>query len=77
MDSFETIRDTPLGTCIGATILDITADDAEEFLKDPSKNRVLLSSQQWRDDFCNSRHRRQRTGGNAGNRRRGRNRWLT
>jgi hypothetical protein len=31
-DGFETIRETPLGACIGATILDITAADKEEFL---------------------------------------------
>jgi hypothetical protein len=28
----NTIRDTPLGACIGATIVDITATDADEFL---------------------------------------------
>ena len=42
MDSFETIRDTPLGQCIGATIVDITADDPEEFLQNPAKNRVYF-----------------------------------
>ncbi len=29
---FDNIRQTPLGACIGATILDITAVDTEEFL---------------------------------------------
>lgn len=31
-EGFPTIRDTPLGTCIGATLVDITAVDTEEFL---------------------------------------------
>jgi hypothetical protein len=34
----DTIRETPFGSCIGATIIDITADDAEEFLADPKNN---------------------------------------
>lgn len=42
MQSEGTIRDTPLGACIGATIVDITADDPEEFLKDPANNRVYF-----------------------------------
>jgi hypothetical protein len=29
---FDNIRQTPLGTCIGATILDITTPDTDEFL---------------------------------------------
>jgi chemotaxis receptor (MCP) glutamine deamidase CheD len=32
MMSTETIRETLLGQCIGATILDITTPDADEFL---------------------------------------------
>jgi hypothetical protein len=32
-ETFDNIRQTPLGDCIGATILDITAVDAEEFLE--------------------------------------------
>lgn len=32
-DKVSTVRDTPLGECIGATILDITAVDTEEFLR--------------------------------------------
>jgi hypothetical protein len=31
-ESVPTIRDTPFGQCIGATILDITAVDTEDFL---------------------------------------------
>ena len=31
-DGFETIRETLLGTCIGATIIDITSTDKDEFL---------------------------------------------
>jgi len=41
MSEFNTIRDTPLGECIGATILDITADEVDEFLKE-GKNRVYF-----------------------------------
>lgn len=32
MAEFDNIRQTALGACIGATILDITATDTEEFL---------------------------------------------
>ena len=42
MNGCESIREMPLGDCIGATILDITSDDAEEFLADNSKNRVYF-----------------------------------
>jgi hypothetical protein len=31
-ESFENIRQSPLGWCIGATILDITTPDTDEFL---------------------------------------------
>lgn len=31
-EGVNTIRDTPLGACIGTTIVDITAVDTEEFL---------------------------------------------
>ena len=40
-DTVSTIRDTPFGECIGATILDITADDPEEFLASGA-NRMYL-----------------------------------
>jgi hypothetical protein len=32
MMGIETIRETPLGRCIGSTILDITTPDTDEFL---------------------------------------------
>lgn len=52
-ESHETIRDTPLGTCIGHTLVDITADDTEEFLADPkNKNRVYLHFSNGETIFC-------------------------
>ena len=39
-ETADTIRDTPLGKCIGATLLDITADDREEI--ENGKSRVYL-----------------------------------
>ena len=41
MSEFKTIRDTPLGECIGAIILDITADDPEDLIKN-RKSRIYL-----------------------------------
>jgi hypothetical protein len=32
-EEFDNIRQTPLGTCIGATIVDITAADPDEFME--------------------------------------------
>ena len=40
-EGFDTIRDTPIGTCIGATIIGITSDDTEEFLSDPDHNNKI------------------------------------
>jgi hypothetical protein len=40
-DGVDTIRETPLGNCIGATILDITAIDPDEFLE-TGKNQVYF-----------------------------------
>jgi hypothetical protein len=52
-DPCETIRDTPLGTCIGHKLLDITAEDAEEFLADPKrKSRVYFHFDNGETMFC-------------------------
>ena len=40
-EDFETIRDTALGTCIGASILDITTPDLDDFLAG-APNHVYL-----------------------------------
>ena len=48
-----TIRDTPLGDCIGATIVDITADDTDAFVRNPEKNsRVYFHLSNGETIFC-------------------------
>ena len=40
---YDTIRDTPLGKCIGATILDITSTSPEDYLAgEEDSNRVYF-----------------------------------
>lgn len=52
-ESVPTIRDTALGVCIGQTLVDITADDTDEFLADPKhKNRVYLHFSNGETIFC-------------------------
>jgi hypothetical protein len=50
---FTTIRDTPLGVCIGRVLIDITSDEREEFLADKEgKNRVYLHFDNGETIFC-------------------------
>jgi hypothetical protein len=52
-EGLQTIRDTPLGACIGRVLLDITADDTDEFLADPEhKSRVYLHFDNGQTIFC-------------------------
>ena len=52
-DISETIRDTPLGACIGRVLLDITADDTEDYLADPErKSRVYFHFDNGETIYC-------------------------
>ncbi len=51
MDGVDSIRDTLLGTCIGHTLLDITATDTDEFLADGT-NHVYLHFSNGETIFC-------------------------
>lgn len=53
VETFNTIRDTPLGACIGHTLLDITADEREEFMADPKhENKVYFHFSNGETIFC-------------------------